>query len=306
MKSMRPKSSIEIPNSSQRDVAAQIWVISDLQTPSSEEAEHCLGTAIEDIAKLEGELDYIWYLGDAITGTNLAMNRQVTETQVGLLEQLGTPLRFVMGNHDLDSTKDTGEFVSPFYDVVRSHENWRTTANPDEFYFFEEIGNWTALFLSDHVDADGQWSVTHGKIHGDSDRYPYTAADYREVSEQLKSQDRPVIAAGHNAFPGGNRPAEIQRQFFPLPENIRLHLYGHAHIGDEEWVGEHAYRTISYIDHHRIPQVDVASLEERRGDTVRSAILNLYTGGECGVFVRDHRQEVWLESYHVHTKSSCR
>ena len=51
----------------------------------------------------------------------------------------------------------------------------------------------------------------------------------------------------------------------PLPANIRLHLYGHAHIGDAAWAGKDLYRKIACVDNHPIIQCDIASLEDGRG-----------------------------------------
>lgn len=285
-------------------VRARIWVISDLQSVDPAEARRCLETAVEDVASLPVEFDRVWYLGDGVSGLDLELNRRVAQLQVELLERLDTPVRYVMGNHDIDHAKETGEVSLPLYEAVRAHPTWLTTAAPEEFAFTEELGGWTALFLSDHVAPDGRWSVTHGRIWGDAERYPHTEADYRAVVERVAGTGNPVVVAGHNAFPGGNRPAEIQRWFLPLPDTVRLHLYGHAHIGDEEQVAEHAYRTISGIDHHQIPQVDVASLEDRRGDTIRSAVLELHAGGAFGVALRDHDGRRWLESYRRHASSS--
>lgn len=301
---MTPSKPVEIPTATHRDVETQIWVISDLQTADPDEARRCLGTAVDDATAAAGAFDYVWYLGDAIRGTDLERNERVASVQVDLLERLDAPVRYVMGNHDLDYARETGTVASPFYEAVRAHPDWRTTDRWEDFHFFEDLDDWTVLFLSDHVDSDGRWSVTHGEIHGDVDRYPHADEDYRHVTDRLARSEKPVLVAGHNAFPGGNRPAPIQRRFFPLPDTVRLHLYGHAHVGDEEWAGEHAYRTISYVDDHRFPQIDVASLEDRRGDRIRSAVLRLYEDGEYGVFVRDHDREVWEESYYSHAHRS--
>lgn len=291
---------VEIPAPTPEDVETQVWVVSDLQTADPDEARRCLGTAVEDATGAAGGFDCVWYLGDAIRGADRERNEQVAAVQVELLEGLDAPVRYVMGNHDLDEAVETGRIASPFYEAVRAHPDWRTTDGWDEFFFIEELDAWTVLFLSDHVDPDGRWQVTHGEVRGDEALYPHSAADYRRAIERATRPGKPVVIAGHNAFPGGNRPASIQRRFFPLPDAVRLHLYGHAHLGDEEWAGEHAYRTVSYVDDHAVPQVDVASLEDRRGDRVRSAVLRLYEGGELGVFVRDHDRALWEESYRSH------
>lgn len=281
-------------------VQTRAWVISDLQSVDPDEARRCLETAVEDVMALELDLDYVWYLGDGISGHDLELIRRVTDLQVELLERLAIPVRYVMGNHDIDYAKETGEVSLPLYEAVRSHPGWRTTTAPDDFAFIEDLGEWTVLFLSDHVGPAAEWSVTHGRHWGEADLYPYTEADYRAVIERVSEAGKPTVVAGHNAFPGGNRPAEIQRWFFPLPACVALHLYGHAHIGDEAQANEHAYRTIAGVDHHPIPQIDVASLEDRRGDTIRSAVLELGPNGSYAVSLRDHARGTWLESYRDH------
>ena len=157
------------------------------------------------------------------------------------------------------------------------------------------------LFLSDHVDLNGAWELTHGTVQGDEDAYPHTEEDYREAVREAVQPGRPLIIAGHNAFAGGNRPARIQDWLTPLPPETVVHLYGHAHIGDERNVppgsGHNAYRTISYVDDHQVPQIDISSLEDLRGDVVRSAVLETYIDGGCSVHIRDHSNRSWLESY---------
>jgi hypothetical protein len=150
-----------------------------------------------------------------------------------------------------------------------------------------------------------EWSVTHGRIHGDETAYPYDESDYQTAIESASETEKPLIIAGHNAFRGGNRAAELQDWLLPLPLDTVMHLYGHAHIGDERRLptgsGHNAYRTVSYVDHHQVPQVDVASLEDRRGDVIRSAVLETYVGGGCAIHVRDHSDGRWLESYHSYS-----
>ncbi len=295
---------VTVPISTDREVAARVWVMSDLQTDDPDVARRCLRTAIDDVDGLHRTCDQLWNLGDAVSGTNIERNRAVTDVQLELLNGLDLPGRYVMGNHDIDPMRYADDPRMPFYEAVRDDPNWRTTDDPAAFYFVDEVGEHTVLFLSDHVDADAGWAATHGRIRGDADAYPYTARDYRAVIEEVSRSGNPMIMAGHNAFAGGNRAATLQDWFMPLPPETCIHLYGHAHIGDERNVpsdsGRNAYRTISSVDHHRIPQVDIASLEDHRGDVIRSAILETYVDGGCSVHLRDHTHGRWLESYVVH------
>ena len=286
------------------EVVGRVWVISDLQTANRAEAERCLSIALEDLGELTDTFDQLWYLGDAVSGTEIEPNRDVAEIQIDMLGTLGIPCRYVMGNHDLDPPRLGHSTDMPFYDLVSDHSDWRTTANRDDFYFIDSVGDHRVLFLSDHLDPDLEWTVTHGKVHGDDTAYPHERADYQAALEEVASEGKPIILAGHNAFPGGNRPAQLQARFHPLPAQTRLHLYGHAHIGDERRMpstsGKNAYRTISFIDHSQVPQVDVASLEDRRGDLIRSAVLELHADGGCAVHIRNHTHGEWMYSCDVH------
>lgn len=286
-------------------VAARAWVISDLQTSNPEESRKVLNTAIGDIQEIVPSLDQLWYLGDAVAGPNPEPNREVARVQIELLDDLGLPARYVMGNHDIDPPRVSDVFEMPFYERVQANPNWQTTESPEDFYFIGELGNHTVLFLSDHVDCDMSWSVTHGRVRGNESAYPYTEADYRDAIESANARDNPLIIAGHNAFSGGNRPADLQDWFLPLPLSTVVHLYGHAHIGDERRLpadsGRNAYQTISYVDHHQVPQIDIASLENRRGDVIRSALLETYADGGCAIHLRDHSNRRWLESYQLYS-----
>ncbi len=292
------------PPDGEADVTARVWVMSDLQTANAREAERCLGTAIDDFGDSLDEMDQVWYLGDAVSGTDIERNRAVAERTIELLEPFSIPGRYVMGNHDIDPPRKADVRDMPFYDLASEHPDWRTTESAAEFSFTDTVGGHRVLFLSDHVAPDLSWSVTHGRIRGNEAAYPYEPADYRSALQAANAEGKPLIIAGHNAFPGGNRGADLQRWFQPLPAGTRLHLYGHAHIGDERRMpsesGSDAYRTISFIDHSQVPQVDVASLEDRRGDVVRSGLLELYDDGGCAIHLRDHTNERWLQTCAVH------
>jgi hypothetical protein len=152
------------------------------------------------------------------------------------------------------------------------------------------------LFLSDHAHPQNRWASTHGLVHADAGAYPHDARAYRAVRDRIAAVRGPVITCGHYAFAGGNRPSPLLDQMLPLPSNVRLHLYGHAHIGDAAWAGKDLYRKIACVDHHPIVQCDVASLEDGRGSAIRSAVLEIYRDGSMGVYFRNHTTARWEES----------
>jgi hypothetical protein len=85
-----------------------------------------------------------------------------------------------------------------------------------------------------------------------------------------------------------------------LPNSVVLHFHGHAHIGDEKFVGSKRFRKITWMDDHDIPQIDVASLDNRRGSQVRSAFLELYKDGSYGVLFRNHETRHWRDTYYLY------
>jgi hypothetical protein len=171
--------------------------------------------------------------------------------------------------------------------------NWRTTQSLESFHFLDRIGPFTVLFLSDHAGPGGRWISTHGQIHGDQRLYPHGPDAYQRVRDELAAIDGPIITCSHYAFAGGNRPSALHGLLLPLPPTVRLHLYGHAHIGDAAWAGKDRFRKIACIDDHDIVQVDVASLENDRGNATRSAILEIYRDLSLGILFRNHSTRRW-------------
>jgi Calcineurin-like phosphoesterase len=243
-------------------------------------------------------IEQIWYLGDAVEGTVLGRLEEMAAMQVEVLGSFGVPVKYVLGNHDFDHlTQDRGTSgrAAVFRDAVLNVPGWRTTETVESFYFFDRIGEFTVLFLSDHADPRGRWISTHGKVHGEQRLYPYSAADYERVRDQVAAAAGPVITCSHYAFAGGNRPSALHDLMFPLPGNIKLHLYGHAHIGDGAWAGKDLYRKVAGVDDHPIVQCDVASLEDGRGSAIRSAVLEIYRDRSLGLFFRNHTARRWEE-----------
>ncbi len=290
-----------ILSATRSQVSHRVWVISDLQQSQPTVAEACLRTAVEDFQSLELACDQIWYLGDAVEGKNLAHLREMAEMQKGVFLKLGLPLRYVMGNHDFDYARwgndPSGRPVLPFYEMVKTVPAWKTTEAFDRFYFLDDLGGYRLVFLSDHAAQDGRWVTTHGELFGEVETYPYGADAYLALRDEIAGCGRPVITIGHYGFAGGNRPSALLGRMLPLPANVRVHFYGHAHIGDKVWAKEHVYRKISTVDHQDVPQFDIASLENLRGNAIRSAILEMYEDGSLGVFFRVHDRKVWEECY---------
>jgi hypothetical protein len=281
----------------QSQVLHRVWVFSDLQQSVPAEARRCLTTAVEDFRGLALPVEQIWYLGDAVEGTRLDHLEEMAAMQVEALSAFGAPVRYVLGNHDFDFlTRDKGASgrTAIFRDAVQKTPGWRTTESIESFYFIDRIGDFTLCFLSDHADPRGRWISTHGTVHGDQRLYPHNAQAYQRVRDELAAAG-PVIICSHYAFAGGNRPSELHNLMLPLPANVRLHLYGHAHIGDAVWAGKDLYRKIAAVDDHPIIQCDIASLEDGRGSAIRSMVLEIYKDRSLGLFFRNHSTRRWEE-----------
>ena len=51
------------------------------------------------------------------------------------------------------------------------------------------------------------------------------------------------------------------------------------------------------MDWHDVPQIDVSSFENIRGEHCRSVLLHIYEDGNMGVFFRDHDRHRFTEAY---------
>lgn len=284
-------------------VKHRVWLFSDLQQSDPVHAEYCLTTAVNDFKKLDMECDYIWYLGDAVEGSHAEHLKEMVQMQLDLLRPLKTPLRFVLGNHDFDylwANKEEGkELPVYFYDAVREVPGWKSIDSLDSFYFTEDIGDYKIVFLSDHGDRNGEWISTHGRVRGDKEKYPHTDDDYLALKKEIEMSSKRIITVSHGAFPGGNRPFQLWGKLLPLPDHVKVHFYGHSHMGDGVFGKEHVYRKVSYVDFAKIPQINVSSLENRRGDEIRSVFLEIYENDTIGIYFRDHGKESWADVYMI-------
>ena len=283
-----------------KSAVQRIWVFSDLQQSVPEDARRCFETAVRDFRNLALPCDYIWYLGDATEGKNGETVKEMCDFQLELLVSLNIPVRYVMGNHEFDLLRSgVRENAFPFYEAVNSVPGWRTISRLDKFYFVEKVGNFLVAFFSDHGDLEGRWHTTNGKIYGEHELYPYDQEAYREVSQRLADSGLPVITVSHYALQGGNRPSELLSRLLPLPVQAKAHLHGHAHIGDDKWAGPNCHQKISWVAHQDIPQINVSSLEDRRGSGIRSVFLEMYADERLGFFFRNHTRREWTEMFIV-------
>ena len=284
----------------------RVWVFSDLQQSDPASARRCMTIALNDFHTLNLPCQQLWYLGDAVEGANLAHVHEMTAMQIELLQPLNIPLRYVNGNHDFDLFQFRPDLpvITPFWNAIRQIPTWRTTARLEDFYYWETLGDLHILFLSDHCDSGAsspdhspRWISTHGAFARHQENYPYDDSIYTQLRAEIAAKNGPVIIAGHGPFPGGNRAGVLPTRLLPLPPNVKLVLYGHAHIGDAGCVQENLFRKIAYIHHSNVPQIDVASLENRRGDAIRSVILEIYPDGAFGILFRDHSHNRWPEIF---------
>ena len=268
----------------------RIWVVSDLQQKDPDRARTCMTKAMEDFLSLDCAVEAVCYLGDGAEGSNPDHIREMARMQVEEMRKVQAPVYYVLGNHDFDFFHaQGGRLALPFLETVRG--SWYV---PDvtALGYTVDLGELRLCLLTDHGDPEGKWHTHHGKIDGDRNSYPYDEKDYRAFVEAVGT-DKPVISMAHYAFPGGNRAADLYRWFMPLPDSFRMHLYGHAHIGDRNWAGVDAFRKYACVDDARILQMDVASLETGRGCVIRSVILLYMEDGEIGLFSRNHSLRNW-------------
>lgn len=279
-----------------KHVRKRIWIFSDLQLRDPDQLTKVLDTAVTDFERLNMPCDQIWYLGDALIGMDESLLLETARIQIELLRPLNVPLRFVNGNHDLDyirgQSKENPNVVSFFQEAVRQVPGWKTTDKITSPYFIEEFGEFNLLFLSDHADSNGAW-MTNGRIIGND--YPYDEAFFDQLKDEISASDKPVIIASHYAFAGGNRPSELWNRLLPLPDQVKVVFYGHSHIGDAHWGKENIYRKIACVDYQSIPQINVSSLENVRGDKIRSVILEIYEDRTLGIYFREHERKEWTD-----------
>ena len=276
----------------------RLWILSDLQQREPARASRHMHCAMEDFLTLDMPVEAVCYLGDATEGTDIALIEEMAAMQQREFSRVDAPVYYALGNHDFDYFGRYGEELGgmciPFVNYMRAYPQWHLPEDVSRMHYIVDMGDFALCFLTDHADPEGRWFTTHGGVHGkDTDAYPYTPEDYRALMDELASLGKPVITLSHYAFPGGNREARLFERFLPLPDNVRIHFYGHAHIGDARWAGPDCFRKIACVNNQPVLQIDVASLENGRGNAVRSAILEWYPTHEIGIFFRNHSLQCW-------------
>lgn len=282
-----------------------VWVISDLQQGLYDNMKRCLDLCMEDYESLNRPADAIWYLGDAIEGIDPSNIERMVKEQESAFTSLKVPLTYVCGNHDFDfvcKTMQEGKhspLYVPFYEMVKSHKDWHCSKSPSDPYFTEDFHNFKLFCFQDHVSENLDWLSTHNMIRQGRENYPYDDSYFEGIRKEMTETVKKIITIGHTSFPGGNRDfeAEITSKLLPLPINVRLHLYGHAHLGEYLWPREKVYSQISTVNWQDIPQIDVASFENIRGSYCHSVILHIYEDDSFGIFFRNHDKGRFEASY---------
>ncbi len=285
-----------------RVVRRRIWVMSDLQQSDPRIAKFCMETGVGDFLSLGIPVDAICNLGDTTEGGDLAHLAEMADMQVRVLARVDAPIYYVLGNHEFDYHRyvnGPGRLRVPMRERILREPQWHTAESLADWSFSADFGDLALFFLTDHGDVEtGRWCTTHC-YHQDvpHDRpAPHDHdADAAVVRSQMATLDKPFFTFSHYSFHGGNRDFEgdLQEKLLPLPPTHIAHFYGHSHVGDHYWGRENYLRQVSTINDTATTQFDVASFEGRRGNTIRSAVVEWYGGHDYAVFFRDHLNHRW-------------
>ncbi|MEX0653915.1 MAG: metallophosphoesterase family protein [Phycisphaeraceae bacterium] len=274
-----------------------VWVQSDLQLGRPALAREVLANAVADMEALDEPVDAIWCLGDALVGSREADLAEVAAACIELLESFDVPICYVMGNHEMD-LRCTGTRCYPLYEQVAGRPLWHTMAKLEDPWFERQCLGCRAVFFGDHADPAGQWLTQHHGLKPTDATYPHTAA-WPRLRDRLARAAEPVVFAGHYAFPGGQRPSDLMGQLLPLPETVRLHLHGHAHIGDMVHNREHPWRRNNPITGQPQRQYNISALETARSPGSHSALLRFDAGEPARLDIRCHLQQQWVERFEL-------
>lgn len=291
----------------------RFWVFSDLQQSDPVNARYCMHTGVDDFLSLGIPVDAVCYLGDSTEGCKIEHLEEMADMQVKALARVDAPVYYAMGNHEFDYHRwceGAGSLTIPMRARILKENQWHTTASPGDWSFSKDFGDIVLFFLSDRAEPElGRWCSTHcyhlnvpEEVVTEHDH----AADAERVRAEMAAIDKCFFTFSHYSFHGGNRDTEgeIQQMLLPLPAHHIAHFYGHSHTGDRVWGKQNCFRQISTINDTPTTQFDIASLENKRGNAVRSAIVEWYGGHSYGVYFRDHSRKCWEKSFTESEKKS--
>jgi len=289
-----------------RGPRARIWVHSDLQLGHPAAAEAILSTAVDDLLSLGPPPDAVWCLGDAVCGSDLQQQEQLSRIVIAQLGRLGVPICYVMGNHEMDLMRVHGIPRYPLYEAARAEPLWHTTDTSEDVFFVRQFCGIPVVFLSDDAARDGSWWVNHVGVHGETAHRKGEALILPPLREAIARHPGPVLLAGHYALPGGQRPLTRLDALFPLPPNLRLHLHGHAHIGDLSINAANPWQRENPVEGHSLRQYNISALENVRSPGSHSAVLELETAGPVSLAIRCHLERRWLERFDLAPLTAAR
>lgn len=275
-----------------------IWINSDLQLNQVDLARTVLRNAVEDVLSLDLPLVEAWCLGDALVGSDLDALETVADESVALYERLGVPIAYVMGNHEMDLKRATGMDRFPLYERVKDRAGWHTMESLSDFYFVREVLGHKVVFMGDHAAEDGSWFTSGGILRGEmKDQYPHLPAGYAALREAIAVSDKPVLTVSHYALRGGQRPSKLLDALLPLPDSVRAHFHGHAHIGDMVWNKDNPWERVNPIEGSQVLQFNVSALETLRSPGSHSAVLTFRQDGSLWVRFRCHLEREWIREW---------
>lgn len=275
-----------------------IWMMSDLQLRSVQEAQTVLGQTVNDMQGLGLPLDAIWCLGDVLQGADLAGLEATAVEVVNTFEQLGLPVWFLMGNHDMDLQR---RHINrhPLYEAIQGRADWHSNPKLSDMHFTADWAGYRVHFLGDHAAEDGSWFTSHDKVAGNSALYPYGSEAFSCLKQQISDCGKPVLMASHYAFPGGPRWGQLHQALVPLPDNVRGAFFGHAHVGDPVWNPDAIWQRQFRIENQDITQYNISAVESIRSPGSHSAVLLAGSAGELELRVRCHLERDWVATFQL-------
>jgi len=272
----------------------RVWIVSDIQMRDSTLVRDLFRSALRDWHEQNLTPQEVWLLGDSVCGRPLSVQEEMAQTIMDALSPLSCPVAYVLGNHEMDLLRSEGTSRFPLRELALARPDWRVPPGIEDFYFLHHVGQTLVVFLSDHAARDGSWMSSHGQITDPQAGYPDPEPALAALREAMARHPGPIVIAAHYALPGGQRPNQFQARLFPLPDSVRLHLYGHAHIGDlvynriNPWQRQHA------VEGHAFPQFNISAFENQRTPGCHTALLEFSPAEPVRLRVRCHLAKSWI------------